>query len=560
VRVELRDVAARTVLTQTFRNTEAVPIEALYCFPLEEGSTVCAMRVRTGARTLVAIAEEKEKAFKIYDDAMSAGHVAYLLDMERQDIFTMSAGNLAPGQEAEVEIVSVAALGVADGVRRFQLPTTVSPRYAPAGADPVDIDRISPPVMSAVPYKLQIEVRVLAEPGLEIRSSSHEITIGDEEGWRVVKLAREVTELDRDFVLETVSVAGRVPQCLVSRHANGERAAVLRLYPELETPGADPAAQPPLEVVFMVDCSGSMDGSSIEEARKTLDLSLRSMSEGDRFNIVRFGTTMAPWQPAPVMYNDRTFKQAVSWVKAMQADLGGTELLPAFKSVSEMPLAAGSHRDVILITDGEVSNPDEVLSVAAAHRGHQRVFSFGIGYGASSHLVKGVARASGGASEMIQPGEKVQPKVLRQFSRLGQAMVEGLAVRFSGVKAELAGGSGGAGALPPHFEGDSFVVLGLRDPRGSDGQESEGAGEAGRHAGGHRQDAPDQGAGNMAGRAAAEEGPGGRRVEQARRAEGGEVAGQAAGFPRRLFGYEPMLPTSLSHRGCGPLPRALIYS
>ena len=65
VRVELREVAARTVLTQTFRNTEGVPIEVLYCFLLEEGSTVCAMRVRTGGRTLVAIAEEREKAFKI---------------------------------------------------------------------------------------------------------------------------------------------------------------------------------------------------------------------------------------------------------------------------------------------------------------------------------------------------------------------------------------------------------------------------------------------------------------------------------------------------------------
>ena len=94
VRVELRGLAARTVLTQTFRNTEAVPIEALYCFPLEEGSTVCAMRVRTGGRTLLAIAEEKEKAFKSYDDAMAAGHGAYLLDMERDDILTMSAGPL----------------------------------------------------------------------------------------------------------------------------------------------------------------------------------------------------------------------------------------------------------------------------------------------------------------------------------------------------------------------------------------------------------------------------------------------------------------------------------
>ena len=65
----------------------------------------------------------------------------------------------------------------------------------------------------------------------------------------------------------------------------------------------------------MVDCSGSMQGSSIEEARKTLDLSLRAMSEGDRFNIVRFGSSMVSWQLAPVPYNTRTFTEAVSWVK-----------------------------------------------------------------------------------------------------------------------------------------------------------------------------------------------------------------------------------------------------
>ena len=58
VRAVLRDVAARVTLVQTFRNTEQVPIEAMYCFPMEEGSAARGVRIKAGGRTLVARAEE----------------------------------------------------------------------------------------------------------------------------------------------------------------------------------------------------------------------------------------------------------------------------------------------------------------------------------------------------------------------------------------------------------------------------------------------------------------------------------------------------------------------
>ena len=64
----------------------------------------------------------------------------------------------------------------------------------------------------------------------------------------------------------------------------------------MATPTASPAtllrraAASPAEIVFLVDRSGSMAGSSIEEVRNALQLCLRSMIAGSCFTIVGLGS------------------------------------------------------------------------------------------------------------------------------------------------------------------------------------------------------------------------------------------------------------------------------
>jgi len=43
---------------------------------------------------------------------------------------------------------------------------------------------------------------------------------------------------------------------------------------------------------------------------------------------------------------------------------------------------------------------------------NSRVFTFGIGSGASTALVNGIAKAGNGTSEFIKEGERLQPKVI----------------------------------------------------------------------------------------------------------------------------------------------------
>ena len=112
VRIEARltGLGSEVTVTQRYTNLEAVDIEAVYVFPLEEGAAVCGFTARVGDRLIRGRVEEREKAFEVYDDAMAAGHGAFLLDQERPNIFTVSVGNLRPQQSIEIAITYVTLL------------------------------------------------------------------------------------------------------------------------------------------------------------------------------------------------------------------------------------------------------------------------------------------------------------------------------------------------------------------------------------------------------------------------------------------------------------------
>ncbi len=436
VAAEISGAASRVVMAQRYRNTEAVPVEAVYVFPLPEGAALCGLVIETGGRRINGRVLEREEAFAAYDDALAAGHGAALLDEERPNVFTASVGNLLPGQKLTVELTWVEALAREGEAIRFALPTVVAPRYVPdedaSGVSPTPGERVSPPVELAVPYGFTFAAEVELPGGVAgVESPTHPIRVLLADGKARVELAQEAAAMDRDLVLLLTPVAAAKPCGLLERQADGSVVAAVSFVPHLERSGG------PREVVFLVDRSGSMNGDSIEAVRRALQLCLRSLEEGDAFDIVGFGSTFQTLFGAPRPYAQVSLEEASAHVERLQADLGGTEILPALRAVLERPSAGGLRREVVLLTDGEVSNDDAVVALAREHAATTRVFAFGIGHAASEHLVRAVARASGGAAEMILPGRALEATVVRQFGRLRAAALEDVRVAWSGAKAQL---------------------------------------------------------------------------------------------------------------------------
>ena len=56
----------------------------------------------------------------------------------------------------------------------------------------------------------------------------------------------------------------------------------------------------PLEFVFTLDVSGSMDGRPIEQAKAAMRYALTHMGPDDTFQVVRFASTAAQMSTAPL--------------------------------------------------------------------------------------------------------------------------------------------------------------------------------------------------------------------------------------------------------------------
>lgn len=67
-----------------------------------------------------------------------------------------------------------------------------------------------------------------------------------------------------------------------------------------------------------------MAGSSIEQAKTTLDLFLRSLPRNSKFNIIGFGTDFKMMFPESEIYSDSSLSKATQILSTWTADLGGT--------------------------------------------------------------------------------------------------------------------------------------------------------------------------------------------------------------------------------------------
>lgn len=209
------------------------------------------------------------------------------------------------------------------------------------------------------------------------------------------------------------------------------------------------------EIIFLLDCSGSMSGGRMRRAKSALALFLRAIPESCRFNIYAFGDNHMTLFDTPQIYNESTLARAIKWVDERDAKLGGTNLLAPFQEMLATPLSQGwTTRQVFLLTDGDVTNKAEVLSHIKKNIGDcTRIFAFGIGNEVSQALMKGIAKYGRGKAEFVESTTPLEAPVMRQVQRALQPALENFKIEWGNLRPAP---QGIAPNIPPVFDGERF--------------------------------------------------------------------------------------------------------
>ncbi|XP_055369713.1 von Willebrand factor A domain-containing protein 5A-like isoform X3 [Betta splendens] len=451
VELQVRDHVATVVSTLSYDNKEDKPIEAVFVFPLPGDAAVCHFSATVGQTQIVAEVKEKQQAREEYDDALSSGQQAFLLEESDQspDIFSLSVGSLPPGESASIRLEYVTELAVqADDGLRFCLPAVLNPRYQPRGSEGPSVEVTSVPA-SQVPYTLSFSARLSSPRPISKVESSSSLDplqfLNAEQTQATVKLAAG-HKFDRDVELLVYYKDAHQPSAVVEAgqasaepgSLMGDPVVMVSLYPDFPQTVMSSVASCG-EFVFVLDRSGSMDcavnntnpeQTRIANARDTLLLLLKSLPMGCYFNIYGFGSTFEHIFPESVEYSEKTMEEALKKVEGMQADLGGTEILQPLKHIYNQPCVPNQPRQLFVFTDGEVWNNKEILHLVKENASSHRCFSFGIGEGASSALINGLAKEGGGHAQFITGADRMQTKVLQSLRFALQPAVVDISVTW----------------------------------------------------------------------------------------------------------------------------------
>lgn len=352
VKTDIYGFVARTTVKQTFENPLARKIEALYVFPLPQDAAVDGMRMTVGDRLVIGEIKPRDEARAAYEAAKAAGHVASLLDQERPNIFTQAVANIEPGAQVSIEISFVETLKFEEGFYEWTFPMVVGPRYIPGGGSapaPLakgqatnavpDGDRITPPVSppgTRAGHDIGLTVNVIAGTDLfDIATPLHATRItsaGPGRAQIVLQNEREIP--NRDFVLRyRLSTEEIEDAFLVDSDHNGQFFTLILQPPRRIVP----EQVVPRELIFVLDTSGSMNGTPIEKAKAAMALAIGNLRPFDTFNLITFaGDTAVLWEkPRPA--SSQNVAAAQQFLASRQGR-GGTEMMKAIRAALEQPV------------------------------------------------------------------------------------------------------------------------------------------------------------------------------------------------------------------------------
>ena len=444
----------------TFENPLDTPAEAVFTLPLPVGGAVKGMTMKIGDREVAAEIKEREAARIEYEEAKEQGHSAAIVEQERAEIFTITVGNIHPGEAISV-VLDVHDRAAIDGTKAsLRFPTMIKKRYTPAGVP--DVSVITPPRRTGrSPLRATVAIS-FSEPAkdliCETVPSAHitptHVSIND-------------FGLTGDIILHW-TIPAAIARAKWVADADDSTMGTLEVNIRVEKDKTSVRRRKAVQIMF--DRSGSMSDHYIEWARRITEDLIASLTDEDLIHILTFDSSIDAFDATshgfvPVT---RTVKQQLQKELAMITARGGTDLTGAI-TTGGAALATLADRDddvdidriAVLITDGAYGDEATAVNHREKHLAGARVIAVAIGENANGFLE---TLAANGVCTYVSSPEGLAEASAKVMSRVATAA-------HSRARLEATGLVDQAPSHAPDIYPETIVTLSGRMPRPQEGDQ-----------------------------------------------------------------------------------------
>jgi Ca-activated chloride channel homolog len=434
---------AHLKVSHIFESGEPGPIEAVYCFALPRDAALRSFTVHAGDTYVESKLLPRGEATELYEKGIEEGSISVLAQNYRDGVVNLSVGNLRKGEPVRVDLEIIAGVELRDEGYRFRFPFTLSPTYHPKARTDSDGTTGSIQLPTAefgdvlLPewlkdpsalHTIGCDLTLVSSQGFTtVSSPSHRVAVAEIDGsTRKISLTSGLDQPNRDLVVE-IKTASKTTSIYYYEY---EGATHFFAVTPSTVFGESQITQ--RRIVFVLDRSGSMQGTPITQAKNAVKACLGAFSGGEEFNIIAFDDKVELFKKAMVDASNNDRDQAVQFIDTIDAR-GGTELLGALEvAITQLKSTGG---DIFLVTDGQVSGTENIIERLASS--NVRVHTLGIGSASQDRFITLLSRSSGGTSRFLTPRERVDVGALEVFSSIRKPIATELKAEISGSEGEV---------------------------------------------------------------------------------------------------------------------------
>ncbi len=438
VNTNINGVIAETYVTQVYTNQGEVPVNASYIFPASDSVTIHGMTMQIGSQLVTAQSKEKEEAKEEFETAKEEGKSASLLEQKRPNVFSMDVANIMPGDEVRIELHYTEQITPREGTYQFVFPTVAGPRFVAPEEDKESETSnqwaVSPYYKEGTVEDGKYDIQVNLSMGVPISSlecKSHEIVNEAEPGAATAKVTLAHPEQfagNRDFILE---YREEVSCGLVLDEGEEENYFMLMVQPPERV---QPEEIMPREYLFVLDVSGSMMGYPLDTAKEMIGDLVSGLKETDRFNVILFSNEFHKLSGKSLEATQKNIQDALDFIDE-QTGGGGTMLAPALRGALAVPAVEDSARNVIIITDGYLTDEKEVFGIISENINNTSFFAFGIGSSVNRYLIDGIAKTGMGEEFVVTDSEDAKEAAEYFRTYVEAPLLTDIQVEYEGFEA-----------------------------------------------------------------------------------------------------------------------------